>query len=341
LVAATIPQLGDFDMRRLTAFLASAVWALGISALAHAAGGEAFIDPEQAGPDYKVQGEYEGTIGNETKFGAQVIALGEGKFDVVLFTKGLPGGPKDAAWDGKTKVTLKGETNDGVVLLSGQNFKGEIKGGTISGTAEENVKYAAKKVERKSPTLGAKPPEGAIVLFDGTNVDAWQNGKLVEKDLLAVGTRTKQKFEDFTLHLEFRTPFMPSSRGQGRGNSGMYLVDQYECQVLDSFGLSGENNECGGLYSVAKPIVNMCLPPLAWQTYDVDFRCARFDAAGKKTDDAVVTIKHNGVVIHDKLKLKPTPGGGQTNNEEQPGALYLQDHGNPVHFRNIWIVEKK
>ena len=132
---------------------------------------------------------------------------------------------------------------------------------------------------------------------------------------------------------------MPKSFGQQRGNSGMYLVDQYECQVLDSFGLTGENDECGGIYTVAKPIVNMCLPPLSWQTYDVDFRCARFDEAGKKTEDAVVTIKHNGVVIHDKLKLKATPGGGQ--NEEKPGALYLQDHGNSVHFRNIWIVEKK
>ncbi len=324
-------------MRRLTAFLASAVWALGISALAYAAGGEAFTDPEQAGPDFKVQGEYEGTIGNETKFGAQVIALGEGKFDVALFTKGLPG----AGWDGKTKVMLKGETKESVVLLSGENCKGEIKNGTISGTFEENVKYEAKKVERKSLTLGAKPPEGAIVLFDGTNVDAWQDGKLVEKGLLAVGTRTKQKFQDFTLHLEFRTPFMPKERGQQRGNSGMYLVDQYECQILDSFGLSGENNECGGIYTVAKPIVNMCLPPLSWQTYDVEFHCARFAAEGKKTEDAVVTIKHNGVVIHDKLKLKPTPGGLQQKNEEQPGALYFQDHGNPVHFRNVWIVEKK
>ena len=326
-------------MRRLMVSVASALFALSVATFASAAPGEAFIDPEQAGPDFKVQGEYEGTIGEKTKFGAHVIALGEGMFDVVLYQKGLPGGPKDAAWDGKTKVMLKGETKDGAVELSGTNFNGTIKDGVISGTAEDNVKYAGKKVERKSETLGAKPPAGAIVIFDGKNVDAWQNGKLVEGDLLGVGSRTKQKFEDFTLHLEFRTPFMPKARGQGRGNSGMYLVDQYECQVLDSFGLSGENNECGGIYTVAKPIVNMCFPPLSWQTYDVDFRCARFDATGKKTEDAVVTIKHNGVVIHDKLVLKATPGGGQ--NEEKPGALYLQDHGNPVHFRNIWVVEKK
>ena len=292
-------------MRRLMVSVASALFALSVSAIAYAAPGEAFIDPEQAGPDFKVQGEYEGIIGEKLKFGAHVIALGEGKFDVVLYQKGLPG----AGWDAKTKVMLKGETKDGLVELSGTNFKGTIKEGVLSGTAEENVKYEGKQVERKSPTLGAKPAEGAIVLFDGKNVDAWDKGTLVDGGLLGVGTRTKQKFEDFTLHLEFRTPFMPKARGQGRGNSGMYLVDQYECQVLDSFGLSGENNECGGIYTVAKPLVNMCFPPLSWQTYDVDFRCARFDAAGKKTEDAVVTIKHNGVLIHDKLTLKATPGG--------------------------------
>lgn len=326
-------------MRKMMAFVASAMMVLGTSTMVFAAGGEAFLDAEKAGPDFKVQGEYEGTIGAKTIFGAQVVALGDGKFDVVLLQKGLPGGPKGSAWDGKTRVMLKGETKDGLVELTGTNFKGTIKDGVLSGTAEENVKYEGKKVERKSETLGAKPPEGAVVLFDGKSVDAWQPGKLAEEGLMGVGTRTKQKFQDFTLHLEFRTPYMPKSRGQGRGNSGMYLVDQYECQVLDSFGLTGENNECGGIYTVAKPVVNMCFPPLSWQTYDVDFRCARFDAEGKKTEDAVVTIKHNGVVIHDKLTLKATPGGGQ--NEEKPGALFLQDHGDPVRFRNIWIVEKK
>ena len=326
-------------MRRLIVSFASALMALGISAFAFAAGGEAFTDPEQAGPDFKVQGEYEGTIGEKTKFGAQVIALGEGKFDVVLLQKGLPGGPKDAAWDGKTKVMLKGETKDGVVELSGTNFKGTIKDGVLSGTAEENVKYEGKKVERKSETLGMKPPTGATVLFDGSNVDAWQNGKLVEGGLLGVPARTKQKFEDFTLHLEFRTPFMPKSFGQARGNSGMYLVDQYECQILDSFGLAGENNECGGIYTVAKPAVNMCFPPLSWQTYDVDFTAAQF-ANGQKTKNGRMTVRHNGVVIHDNVELPHATTSSPLPEGPEPGPINLQDHNSEVRYRNVWFVEK-
>lgn len=297
---------------------------------------DTFLNAKDAGPDFLIQGEYEGRIGLESKLGAHVIALGDGKFDAVLYAKGLPG----AGWD-KTKVPLKGETKDGVVQLTGTNFTGSIKDGVFTGKGEDNVEFKLPRVERQSPTLGAKPPEGAIVLFDGSNTEAWENGKLQEGNLLGVGPATKQKFKSFTLHLEFRTPYMPKARGQGRGNSGMYLLDQYECQVLDSFGLSGENNECGGFYTLAKPLVNMCLPPLSWQTYDVDFTQAVFDAEGKKIKPAVVTLRHNGVVIHDKLELPKNTPGGHLNDESQPGALYLQDHGNPVHFRNIWIVEKK
>jgi hypothetical protein len=132
---------------------------------------------------------------------------------------------------------------------------------------------------------------------------------------------------------------MPKSSGQARGNSGVYVQSRYEVQVLDSFGLEGKNNECGGIYSISEPAVNMCLPPLTWQTYDIDFTAARFDDAGKKTKNARITVKHNGVVIHNDIELTlGTPGRhpeGPT-----PEGLFFQDHGNPVVFRNIWIVEK-
>jgi len=299
-------------------------------------GKTAYLTPEAAGPDFLIQGEYRGHAGAQTDIGAQVIARGEGNFEIVLLKGGLPG----AGWDGKNKSALKGNTGpDGIVSVTGKDFAGRISDGVLAGTGEGGVEYRLYKVLRRSPTLGAEPPENAIVLFNGENVDQWDGMQIEEDHLLGVGGRTRQKFKDFHLHLEFRTPFMPEDQGQARGNSGMYLADQYECQVLDSFGLEGLNNECGGIYSMRQPDVNMCLPPLSWQTYDVDFQAARFDDKGSKTSDAVVTIRHNGVVIHDKFKLPgPNPGGAQ--NDEKPGALFLQNHGDPVRFRNIWIVEK-
>jgi hypothetical protein len=184
-----------------------------------------------------------------------------------------------------------------------------------------------------------RPPAGAKVLFDGSSADQWEAGSLVNGDLLgATNTASKLKLGDHTLHIEFRTPFMPEARGQGRGNSGVYLQGRYECQVLDSFGLEGKDNECGGIYSIASPQLNMCLPPLAWQTYDIDFTAARYEG-DKKVKNARVTIRHNGVVIHNDLELTHgTPGY----KPEGPGkeSLFLQDHGNPVVFRNVWLVEK-
>jgi hypothetical protein len=197
------------------------------------------------------------------------------------------------------------------------------------------------KVERTSPTLGAKPPEGAKVLFDGSerSLKNWSGGKIFGDDLLLAGTRSKDDLGDFSLHLEFRAPFVPKARGQARGNSGLYLQDRYECQILDSFGLEGANNECGGFYQIKEADVNMCFPPLAWQTYDIDFTAAKFDGE-KKTANARVTVKHNGVPIHEDFELPNlTPGGAPT---EFPGKgpLQLQAHGNPVTYRNVWVVEK-
>lgn len=319
----------------LTLFLATLLLATAASAAPPDA--DTFLDPNTAGPDYAVQGEYLGKGGEENEvWGAQIVALGDGKFDAVGYSGGLPG----QGWSrGQETHKATGETKDGVTSFKGDDWTATIKDGVLKVFQEDKVIAELKKIERKSPTLGAKPPEGAIVLFDGSSVDAFDNGKFTEGKLLAADCSSKQKFGDHSLHIEFCTPFKPKARGQARGNSGVYAQSRYEIQVLDSFGLDGKNNECGGIYSIAEPAVNMCFPPLAWQTYDIDFKAAKYDDSGKKIANARITIKHNGVVIHNDLELpKGTPG--KADEGPGPAPLYLQGHGNPVAYQNIWVVAK-
>ncbi len=318
-------------MRLSPLSLAASVLALAVPLFA-ADEGDVFIEPAEAGPDFAVQGEY---VGENSA--AQVIALGGGKFHIVGWSHGLPGMADDA----ERKLELDAQRDGDRVMFDGEGWKGQIDGGTITATNTENSTVNLQRTERQSPTLGAKPPAGAVVLFDGTNADAWQGGKMDARGFLQCGTKSKRAFGDCTLHVEFRTPFRPGARGQGRGNSGVYVQDRYEVQVLDSFGLKGENNECGGIYTVAKPRVNMCLPPLAWQTYDIEFESAKFDNDGRKTKPAVMTVRHNGVLIHDHVEVpKATTAAGRPEGPER-GPIQLQNHGNPVFFKNIWVVEKE
>jgi hypothetical protein len=306
-----------------------------------AIGGEpAITDPQKAGPDYAIQGEYRGTLQTpegQATFGAQVIALGDGKFSMVGYHGGLPG---EEGCEGEAHVTVDGELKEGAATFDLDHAGVTVSADVMTVSVDGQPFGKLNKVHRTSPTLGAKAPAEAVVLFDGSSADQFVRGKRVEDNLLgATDCRSKQEFKDHSLHLEFRTPFMAHARGQGRGNSGVYIQSRYELQILDSFGLEEKDNECAGIYSIAAPKVNMCFPPLAWQTYDIDFTAARFDDQGNKTQNAHVTVRHNGVVVHDNLEL-PHDSPGQKKEGPEAAPLFLQNHGNPVVFRNIWVVPK-
>jgi len=304
-----------------------------------------WIDPQvalQEDPDFAIQGEY-GSAAPKAVVGVQVVALGAGRFDAYVLEGGLPG----LGWtpDKKRSVLHGVRDGDKVAFTNADNkISATIQGGQLTLTTEDNVKSVLPKIERQSPTLGAKPPVGAVVLFDGSSAEQWENGKVENGLLQATGCTSKQRFGDYTLHLEFRIPYKPTARGQQRGNSGVYHSGRWETQILDSFGLEGRDNDCGGIYSIAKPRLNMCLPPLVWQTYDVNFTAAKFDAAGKRTAWPRITVKLNGVLVHENLELTKDFTTSAPIHEPltgPEGPIHLQDHHNPVVFRNIWIMPGK
>lgn len=286
--------------------------------------------------DFQIQGEYVGTwvrpVWGRTQFGLQVVALGKSQFAARLHYGGLPGAGAVLG----VSENWKGEKGaDGVVLWSSKRGMRIEKGqGWIYDEAGA-VEASFSKVERKSSTLGLSPPSGAVLLFDGA-AHQLKDAK-VEEGLLQAGAMTEFAVRDFRLHLEFRTPFTPAARDQGRGNSGVYIQRRYEVQILDSFGLEGKFNECGALYRQVAPQFNMALPPRAWQTYDIEFTAARFDACRNKVCPAVITVFHNGVAVHYRHAIADKTGAGQPEGPEAMPIL-LQNHRDKVEFRNVWLT---
>jgi hypothetical protein len=296
---------------------------------------------DQAGPDWLVQGEYQTPVGVEPVTAAQVIATGNGTFTAAFLKGGLPG----AGWDGVSRDELTGKTSESATVFAGQAGAAVIRGTELVFTPTGGSAVTLTKITRQSPTMGAKPPAGAVVLFDGTSLDAWDEKAKIhtfgQEQLLGVGAKTKAKFTSYQLHVEFRLPFKPTVTGQDRGNSGIYIHHTYEFQVLDSFGRVAKNNDIGSLYMQVEPLVNACFPPLTWQTYDIDFSGPQFDAAGTKVKNARATVKLNGITVQDNLEIPHGTGVNKAKPETPAGGqLWLQDHANPVVYRNIWLLPK-
>lgn len=309
--------------------------------------------PDTTGP---FMGDWEGQWSAEEDkdpfLGAQIIGRGDDTYEIHL----LPA--LYHRCEPYAEVTAR--VQDGTLTFKSGKYYGTVTadaftGGRVEEDPSKNATFHMTRVNRTSPTIGLPAPENAIVLFDGTSMDAWVNDPagpwgIRDGNLMSVSEKgkqlvSKQKFTDVTAHVEFRLPYMPTETGQKRANGGVFFQGEYEIQVLDSYGLPGYFRECGAFYKVSAPKVNMCYPPNAWQTYDVDYTAPRFDAQGQQIAHARMTVRHNGVLIHTdeeipflptnsyKDRIKPHP--------REPGTIELQAHGNHVQYRNFWVVEKK
>jgi len=273
---------------------------------------------------------------------AYVIAEGRDRYSMRFVAK----------LDMRCPPQFEGEARaeDGVLTFGDRRFEATIQDGVMTGGRGRTASFTLKKVERPIAALGAPAPEGATILFDGTSLDAWDgtDGTVITDDGVLMVTPdsdylvSKERFTDIKLHIEFRLPYMPRSSGQQRGNSGVFLNDEYEVQVLDSFGLEGYYDECGAIYKVAAPKVNACRPPLQWQTYEIEFRAARFDEDGNLTENPRMTVRHNDKLVHNDQELWWITGWKDEDRAKPhvkaPGPIKLQGHGNYVQYRNIWAV---
>ncbi|HVM47640.1 MAG TPA: DUF1080 domain-containing protein [Candidatus Acidoferrum sp.] len=275
---------------------------------------------------------------------AQVLPLADAKYRALLLT----------AFDveGSPVAVLQGEKSGNSVAFEGDGWSGAIREGQFSGSKGDK-RFTLRHVTRTPPSLGAKPPEGAVVLFDGKNLDAWarKNGKSWLEEAGPAGWKvleggvtevvpgsdciiTHRKFGDCKVHVEFRTLGYPS-------NSGVFLQDRYEANINETYARP-EQSPNGGFDNCtedAKPRIRPCRAPLEWQTFDIEFHAPKFDAQGKKTANARATVLFNGVKIYDNQELNLPKGAARRLGEAATGPLMLQEHGMPVQFRNVWLVE--
>jgi hypothetical protein len=228
---------------------------------------------------------------------------------------------------------------------------------TAAAQTKEQMKPEATEVWEPVPkvinpgTETLTAPSDAIILFNGKNLDNWEGEKggtakwEVKNDIVTVvkGSgiiKTKQQFEDFQLHIEWRTPAEVKGESQGRGNSGIFMQEVYELQVLDNYNnRTYSNGQAGSFYKQKIPLVNACKKPGEWQTYDVIWTAPRFNDDGSLKTPARATVLQNGVLVQNNVELE-----GQTQYigkpfyaKHGPKSIALQDHGNPVSYRNIWI----
>lgn len=218
------------------------------------------------------------------------------------------------------------------------------------------VQPALPRIVAPGPNAGVvMAPSDAVVLFDGTQLDAWTTMEGKPAGWSCAGRKgsamtvkpgsgsiiTKQKFGDCQVHLEFATPKDDADAGktgQERGNSGVYIQGRYEVQILDSYkNETYPDGQCGAIYKQHAPLVNASAPPAEWQTYDIIFRAPRFNDKGERTAKARITVLHNAVLIQDNVEVDGPTGSAQMKEEPGDGPIYLQDHGNLVRYRNIWV----
>lgn len=299
-----------------------------------------YNDPNETDDDFAFVGEYRGferttaTGRSSRKISLQVNALGGGRFTGTKMFGGTP----DELDTMKTIVAIEGERVGSELEMRGPRFKYVIDGERAYVVNDERIivgKLA--RSARTSPTIGRPAPEGAVVLFDGRGTDKLKGAKITDDGLLHAGTETVDPAGDFQMHIEFRLPYKPDARGQHRGNSGVYIQSRYEVQVLDSFGWVPAFNDCSSLYRTKRPDRNATLPPLTWQTYDIDFQAARFDEAGERVEPARLTVWQNGIKTHDDVAVPNKTGAGRPEGPN-PLPIKFQNHRNPVMFRNMWML---